>query len=335
MLLDGELIAWMGWSQVKNAVYAFKHKRWYDAYIDDIGLLFGFPTVDALIVDATSSGKYKRYDWYKWAFTSSPLTLNWVHWWTVDGFPAGGLWNGTAYTAKQHSDADTGAINHGGNVSTDTKHLVSGTLRGGSNVVTDYAMFCLYDMVISYDQCTLSNSATPFTNTLTAQRYVGSGLPGLQIMGGINTTTTGTTGFGAFTYTAANGTTGVGVPGIAANFIIPIDTAPSAGLPGATCFQYASGRGVLTLPLRVGDSGVNKLESVTFNATTTDQINFILSFPIAYFVRTAGTEWTYMHDFVKQTMLPRIYDGACLTFASMLLGGTSFFHGDLNFVWGT
>lgn len=337
VIFESRVIAWVGWSAREDAVYAFEHKPWLERHIDDLGVLFGIPTVDALIVDATTNGKLKQSWWYKWTQSTTPQTLSWLHWWNVDGCPAAGLWNGTALTAKRHSDADVGALPHGGNVSTDTKHLVSGTIRSATTVVGDYSMFCLYDMVLSYDQCGVSSSASPFDNTLTALRYVGVGKPGLQIMGVLDTTSAGSTGYSALTYTAAGGAAGISVPGIAANYIVPVGNAPSASSPALSCINYAStGRGQLVFPLRTGDSGVNQLESVTFGATTADKVNFILGFPIAYMIRGGGNEYTYAHDFVKsESSVARIYDGACLTFASMVLGSSVLYHGDLNFVWGT
>lgn len=330
----GRIVAWVGWSFLENKSVAIEHKPWMETEIDRFGFLMGFPTIDALISAVTTSGNLKQTWWHKRSFNAT-VTFNWMHWYGVDGWPSAGVWSGTAFTARQHDDTEAGSFYHGGNVSTATKHLISGFVATESTSIADTSVSCLYDMVLSYDQCTIPNTLTNFTNTLPGLRYVGSSLPGMQIMGVINSIT-GSTQYSAMTYTAADGTTGVSVPNMSAIQQNSNGTAITTGYAPPSCFSYPNGnaRGILSLPLKTGDSGVRKLESLTMAASATDQHNYILGFQLAWFAAHTGQGYTYPYDLVKQIpSVPRIYDGACLTFASVTSGTTQALNGGFNFAW--
>lgn len=338
VIWKGRIIAWGGWSWKKMATVFFEHKPWMKTEIDEHGLYCGFTTVDDIITMWTTNAGGRQLFWFK-ALTAS-VVLGWSHLYGVAGSPGAGAWSGTAFTARQHSDAEVGALYHGGNVSTATKHILSGFVRTTNPNTGELYVFCLYDMVISYDQCALSTTPTSFTNTLTAQRYNGSGLLGLSIMGCHNSAPAGTQNYSALTYTNQAGTTAQAVPSIASFSQFSSASTPGPGIEAMSCFALTNSnvRTVLSLPLVNGDTGVRKLESLTMGATNTDTHNYILGFQLAWCPTHVSGEDTYPFDLTTQIpSLPRIVDGACLTLAMSSPGGVGGaalnWHGGFNVGW--
>lgn len=341
VIYEGRIIAWLGWSLRENCALWTMHHAWMRALIDKNGLLCSFNSVDDLINNVTNNGQMRQLFWFKWHGSASTVS-SWSHLYTLGGFPNAGVFNGAAATARQHTDGDVGALMHGGNVSPKTKHVISSFTRAEmtSVTITETFVSVLYDMVLSYDQSvfTTPSGTLTFTNTLPAQRYIGAGDFGLQIMGCQHTLTSGGLRYDAFKYTSIGGVAGQTCP--TTLFQPPGTTAPSAGAAPVTAFgQLDASSGLETLlnaPLVNGDTGVKQLDSVNYTeGNTSDTLDFILGYQLAWMPIYGGFDYTYAHDYVKQIpSLPRVRDGACLTFAMHFVGGSANkWHGGVNVAW--
>lgn len=321
VIADGEVIAWAGWSARRGGVLVFEHKPWMRHWLDRWGCFLSFASVDDMINQITSNLQFKQCFFFKDPNLSGTVTANhWSHLYNLTGWPAAGVWNGTALTARQHNDQEVGAIMHGGNVSPKVKCVISGTGREGATASTDVHVYCLYDQVLSYDQCVNSNTLQSFTNTLAPQRYIsGAGAPGLQIMASASTAIANTTSFSSIKYTNVGATppAGIAVPG-ATLTTFPNSSVPGPGVPAISEIAIANTntRTVLTTPMRNGDSGVCQLDSYTMSASNTDAINWMLSFPLGWFPNYLGTDTMYPYDLKNIAAVPVVQDGACLCFAA-------------------
>lgn len=264
--------------------------------------------------------------------SSQGLTVNaWYDYFPCG--PGGGTYTGTALTARQFTDTSTGALAHGGNVSPAIKTLTSAWAM--TNNVGGVLM--LYDRVLAYEACTINGALQSMTNTLVAQRYATNVDIGLQIMCTTQTVPGAANNVSALIYTDQTGNTAQSAP--VSSPVWTLNTTvvtPSNMIPAQAVLRYANGAtsDILFLPLRAGDSGVQKIESFTTSASTTGTICFSLVHPIAYFpMPSAGVAGQY--DLLRQlATLERIYDGAALYFAINASNSSSAnIQGALDFVW--
>jgi hypothetical protein len=229
---------------------------------------------------------------------------------------------------------------HGGNVSTDTKHLVNACAYSGSTTSCP-AMFYLIDIVGYYPNISMnSNTAQSFTNT---------GYPGSPIQSRY-TNGAGLRMFlvpysGTVGSTAHNLTTAAG--------ILFDDQAGSSVRLGAqvNCTVSAlngrlTGTGTGTncygpfLPMPGGSTGIRAVSSITLSASsagTAPLAALVLCRPIASIpVVTVGV--AAERDFLSQLpSLPRIVDGACLSWIYMAGAATpnnSIYSGYIDVAYG-
>lgn len=317
-----------------------------DKWIDPEGMFLGFPTVDS-VIRVTKNTKMENLFWHKELLTSFNSGY-WHHMWGVAGFPDAGTYAGPSKVAGQYSDQSHGALMHAGNVSTDTKHILSVGVRSIQQGLTDACVHVPYDMVISYDACDFNSASQNFNNTLTAQRYVsGSDGPayGLQIMGVETSAVAASVSFvtGNPKYTSITGTPPQGLSVVGPQFGIPaLTTAPNTSTgqpwPSALFFTNSVTMSVLTLPLRTGDQGVKQLDSYQLASTVAGQtFSMVLGFPLGWFPSQAG-DFLFPYDCVRQlpSACARIRDGACITTAiyEPLSNGTVDM-GHMTVGWGT
>lgn len=330
-----DVAAWVAGEYRSPRVWVIKHTPAMDREIDPLGRLCGWNGVDDLIRETTQNGKLRTF-WYEKAIGTSATGTFWTHWFPVRGYPPTGSLNGTALTAVQHSDADQGAMQHGGNVSPDTKHLTSVSIRSDATAAAETCMALVYDLVLSYDNCAFSSGSQNFVNGVTAQRYISTGQPGLQIMPVI-TDVSGVVPFNVVTYTDNEGNSAT-VPSPTSYDTPSVGSTPTS----ATCWQSAvtvemqpgTFRSILTLPLAAGDLGVRSLTNFTMNDATTGEMSFLLGYPLA-FLPGYGLDYNYLYDWVKQIpALPRVFDGACLTFAVFILSNGGNYSSMLQVAWG-
>lgn len=318
VIVGAEIVAWAGWSYLHDGCYVWEHKPWMKKWADKNGCFLGYANVDDLINQSSTNGQMKQCFFFKNpSLTGTFGSVSWAHFYNLVGWPAGGLMNGTAYTARRHDDTEVGAIMHGGNVSPASKYLISGTSRTDGNTNSGY-VYVLYDMVLSYDQC-VNAGATTLTNTLAPLRYVGGSDPGLQIMSSNSTALANSTAFTSIKYTSITGSIPQGISTVGPTLTTPNGpTLPDGGTPAESAFTYVNSntRNILTAALRNGDSGIKQLDSYTTGTSNTDAVNFILGFPLGWYPGHTGNEYTYPWDFKSIASLPQVKDGACLTFAA-------------------
>lgn len=285
------------------------------------------------IISSLAAGQGFRSNFSK-AHTTAPVISNFTDLWPVAGNPGPGAYGGTALTAKQFTDATAGAIYLNGNVSPATKYLLAAAAVSSGTQPT----LILYDRVLTYETNSFVASSQTFTNTLTAQRYNGSGLPGLNAAVTTQTVFGATTNqISALTYTNQAGTTAQAMPTTRACFTIASAAAPTTALGARLVCPCDTGGTVLWsqyLPMASGDTGVRKLEAFTCSAANTGTMCFVLLREMMWIpLGTAGLP-TQIDNVLQIGGLDRIYDGACLSMLAYWPSATaSTFNGYIKAVW--
>jgi hypothetical protein len=281
----------------------------------------GISTYDD-IISALSGGRGYRSNFTK-SFTSTPVANNWYDLWPVGGSPSAGAYGGTALTAKLFTDATVGSLYNNGNVEpTFQKYLLMATsaATGGSPT------FVLYDRVITWETCSFSASSQNFVNTLTAARYNGTGLPGLNVAVTGQTVTGATASqFSALTYTNQAGTAAQAMPTTRSVFVTTAAATPTTTLGARLIAPIDTGGTVQWsqyLPMVQGDTGVRKLEAFTCSAANTGTLCFVGLRELMWIpMGTAGLP-TQIDNVFQIGGLDRIYDGACLSFMTYFPAAT-------------
>lgn len=282
-------------------------------------LYCAFTSFDAILA-ATGLGKaLDAIDWSK-AWSGNPVVGNYYDFWPGTGQPNSGLLTGSAFTALPHTDADAGAILHGGNVSTDTKNLLAAypMATAGASAPTFY----LYDRVLTYEACTF-NAATlqAMTNTLPALRYV-SGAPGMRAFIAAQTVNGATAAqLSGLTYVDQAGNTAHAMPTTpSANFIASAAAPATLNAARLNCPAVSAG----TVPyskfllLASGDQGMRSITNYTTTAANTGTNYFCLCRQLAVIPCPFPIGSTGIIDFVQGIPnLPIILDGACLSMLAL------------------
>lgn len=288
-------------------------------------------TLDGLIA-AKTAGQEFRWDWNKITGGSAYAAGRWYDFSPLNGTPVANAWAGTALTWKTCDEA-TGngtqifGMPHGGNVSTDIKHLLNA--EAWTTAATGVpSTLMLVDLEGYWPG--ISN------NTTSAQTLVGTPSPrhangaGLRLYW-VQTSVAGATAQNiALSYTDQDGNTGK---------TLPVTVAMTAsGLVGHISHSgtAANNYGPF-LPLASGDSGVRNVASVTFSAANTGTGALCLARPLAQ-ITLSVTGLMTEKDFLNQIpSLPRIRDGACLVWlygAGAATAASTTLAGGLETVWG-
>ncbi len=284
------------------------------------------------LVTAISAGKTTRYDFNKITGGSAYTAGRWYDFSMLGGSPIANAWAGTALAWKTCDEA-TGngtqrfGMPHGGNVSTDIKHLLN--MNAWSTAATGVPGTLLLVDLQGYWPG-ISN------NTTSAQTLTGT--PSLRYANGagcrlywVQTSAAGATAQNiALSYTDQSANTGN---------TLPVTVAMTAsGIAG-----HISHSGVAAnnygpfLPLASGDSGVQNVASVTFSAANTGTGALCLARPIAQITLSVAGLMTEKDLLNQIPSLPRIYDGACLVWlwgAGAATAASTTFAGGLETVWG-
>jgi hypothetical protein len=288
----------------------------------------GFTSYDDLISEITA-GKRLCLPYAKVASTA-PVASNWYHMWPVGGYPGAGVaYTGTALLHQRTTDLTTGALYHGGNKSTDTKHLIYKLLMSSA---AEPKLCMLVDMV-GYYPCVQSASLQTFDNTNGPNRYVGAGEGGLQcILVNGGTTAMGATAsnLSALNYVDQDGNAGA-MP-TTPTVPITVSTAIHTATLGARVITTVSGP---FLPLATGDCGIRSLTNFTCSAANTGSMAFCMVRPLAT-MSFGGASVPVERDLAMQLAnLERVYDGACLTWFVYVSAATAFtMSGEVDVAWG-
>jgi hypothetical protein len=243
--------------------------------------------------------------------------------------------NGTAKTAVAWSDASTGSLNHRGNVSTATKHMLSKWAAATANT----PMLMLYDRVISYDQCPYAAAVNQtMTNTATAARY-NAGAPGLLIVMATCTVNGATaTNITQLRYTNQAGTALQTMPTTPTVSIIVSGAAPTTTL-GARVIAPSSAATPTWgpfMPLAIGDTGCRLINDYTPSAANTGTATFVLMHPLTELMMPIAAQPFEMDCVYQIPELEQIFDGACIAAMAYQVATTAYtLQGSIRFGWST
>jgi len=141
----------------------------------------GFSSFDDFITESTTNGKTWRQDFSKTSSASSVAYVvgNCYDWAVQPGSPVQNLYPGVVGVAQTPTDIGVGGgIYHGGNVSTDTKHLINaGVYSAIATAVPSTILLC--DTVMYYPTLNVK-STTPVT-TVNSNAFTGSSSSGLLL----------------------------------------------------------------------------------------------------------------------------------------------------------
>lgn len=287
----------------------------------------GFSSQDDLLSQITVNGKYGRIDYNKTTAIAG-VAGTWTDLGTATGSVPASTYAGTSLTWVDTDDTwSEGAVYHGGDVSTATKHFLNASAYVFAAAGAPWVLMCVDQ--VGYVPITGADvtGTTGRTITMTAisnttakrDRYAnGAGLRAYfstevaPTAGGPNLT--------AMTYTNQAGTTGKSI-GVTVGFA----ATPVTGMvphSGNAATRYAP-----FLPLAVGDTGIRDLEAFTLSGGTaytgSGQLVLHLVKPLWQIPIPASGILTE-RDFVNQLpSMPQIKDGACLRFLLFQTGATT------------
>lgn len=301
----------------------------------------GFSSLDDFITSTTTDGKFLRTDWNKNALPTTAQTAGlWYDLACGAGNPGSDTAYGTgtnlAFQALSDTSTTSPGIQHGGDVSTDTKHIVNASAFSAA-ATTMPCVFMLVDRLGFYPitTTTLTTNQT-LDNTVvfpTGRHTNGAGLRAYVVV----SSGAATTAMGAgtpnidITYTNQAGTTGKTTP-----TVLPASTTTAAKghIPysGTGAGKYGP-----FLPLAAGDSGIRSVQNFRLSAThTSGVLNLVICRPLLTLpMTTIGV--AAERDLLNQVpSLPRVYDGANLSwlmYAGAATPVNSAFYGHLDFSW--
>lgn len=287
----------------------------------------GFQSQDDLLSQITVNGKYGRIDYNKTTAVAG-VAGTWTDLGTATGSVPASTYAGTSLTWVDTDDTwSEGAVYHGGDVSTATKHFLNASGYVFAAAGAPWVLMCVdqvgYVPITGTDVTGTSGrtiTMTAISNTAAKRdRYPnGAGLRAYfstevaPTAGGPNLT--------AMTYTNTAGTTGKSI-GVTVGFA----ATPVTGMmphSGNAATRYAP-----FLPLAVGDTGIKDLEAFTLSGGTaytgSGQLVLHLVKPMWQIPVPASGILTE-RDFVNQLpSMPKIPDGACLRFLLFQTGATT------------
>jgi hypothetical protein len=293
----------------------------------------GFASLDDLINEMTTNGKRWRADFNKTIANGTYTAGAWYDLSLLSGSPVANTYAGTALTSTVPTETTGWGIYHGGNVSSDTKHLLKAVAVAnaaasavGTLLLTDTLLY--YPTILS-----TSGSLQTLTNSTSLTRYTnGNGNRHYfvhTVASGANTPTV------AMSYTRQ--TTGGTDTGRALGATTAFVASVGIGRFSASGTS-ANNRGPF-LPLQSGDVGIKSVESVTVTTphATTGTMALVICQPIAEIPLTTANVPVVMDFLSAVPSLPQIQDGACLNLLYQPSGASAngnIISGSLEFAWG-
>jgi hypothetical protein len=291
-----------------------------------------FSSMDDLVSEITN-GKFSRFDWNKITGGAAYTAGRWYDFSPLGGAPVANAWAGTALnwvtcTESTGNGTQIFGLPHGGNVSTDTKHLlnvaaVTGVATGVPGVLQ------LVDLQGYWPGIS--------TNSAVAQNLVGT--PTLRYANGagcrlyfVITTGSGATAHNlSLSYTNQAGTSGRSLP-------VTVSMTASAIVPHIAHSGTAANNYGPFLPLAGGDTGVQNVASVTFSAASGSGAGALcLARPLLTLPLTTVSVAAERDLLNQLPSLPRVIDGACLVwlyFAGAATAASTNFYGSVELGWG-
>lgn len=293
----------------------------------------GWTSQDDFINEVTVNGKFNRNDWNKITGAYAYTAGRWYDFSGLAGFPVANAWAGTALnwvtcTETTGNGTQIFGLPHGGNVSTDTKHLLNlSALTGVATGVPGVLM--LVDLQGYWPGISL-NSATAQTLVGTPTlRY--SGGAGCRLFGVVTTAPGATAHNIALSYTNQAGATGKALP-------VTVAATASAIVGHITHSGTAANNYGPFLPLASGDTGVQNVATVTISAASGSGVMALcLAKPLATLPLTTVSVAAERDLMNQLPSLPQVKDGACLVwlyFSGAATGASTNFYGSADFGWG-
>lgn len=273
----------------------------------------GFTSQDDMINQITTNGKYDAVIYQK-TLTPASIAGSWTDPNCYAGLPVATDYPGSSLTYVATDDTSLGAIYHGGNVSTATKHF----LNAGASIYAasgaPWVIMCVdqlgYVPITGSDVTSTSERTITMTALDSGARYANGA--GLRAYFSCETApTAGGPNLTSFKYTNSAGTTTKLCPVTVGTHATPV--AGAIIHSGAAATRYMP-----FIPLASGDVGIKDLEAFTFSGGTayTGTGSLVLHLVKPLWTLPVPASGVYsVTDFVNQLpSMPRIRDGAYLKF---------------------
>lgn len=287
----------------------------------------GFQSSDDLINQITVNGKYGRIDYNKTTAVAG-VAGTWTDLGTATGSIPANTYAGTSLTWVDTDDTwAEGAIYHGGDVSTATKHFLNASASVFAAAGAPWILMCVdqvgYVPITGADVTGTSERTVSMTAIGSSAAKRDRHANGVGLRAYFSTEVAPTAGgpnLTSFKYTdqagntAQNMTTAVGFAATPVTGMVPHS--------GNAATRYAP-----FLPLLPGDTGIKDIENFTLSGGTaytgSGQLVLHLVKPLWQIPIPASGILTE-RDFVNQLpSLPQIKDGACLRFLLFQTGATT------------
>lgn len=227
-----------------------------------------------------------------------------------------------------------GAMFHGGNVSTDTKHIMTAGVQGSAATMTGTWLLCDYLMCYPYIDMNQAASQTLENTGFSLPRYTdGVGVRAFFV------TTNGPSGATqtnmTYNYTNQAGSTALGQTPAAQMVVVPSSI---VGHLPITTLAVAGNYGPF-LPMAPGDNGIRSVQTLQFTVAslTASYGALVLCKPLLS-IPMQNPNVTYERDYINQMAnMVRVYDGAYLNWLFLPSQATvngSQANGYLEFCWG-
>ena len=286
------------------------------------------------LINSISAGKTTRFDWNKITGGAAYTAGRWYDMLSLAGSPVATAFPGTALTwvtCTESTGDGTNAfgIPHGGNVSTDLKHLLN-MAAWGTAATSVPSTLMLVDVQGYYPGINMNSNTSQTLLGTPSLRYTNG--VGLRAFLAVRATTGATAHNLSMSYTNQAGTSGRTLP-------VTVACTASAIVPHITHSGTAANNYGPFLPLAQGDTGIQSVQSVQLSAAsgTASTSALVIVKPLAQITIGVAALMTEKDLLNQIPSMPQIKDGACLGWllgAGAATAASTTFAGQTEFVWG-
>lgn len=286
------------------------------------------------LINSISAGKTTRFDWNKITGGAAYTAGRWYEMLSLAGSPVATAFPGTALTwvtCTESTGDGTNAfgIPHGGNVSTDLKHLLN-MAAWGTAATSVPSTLMLVDVQGYYPGINMNSNTSQTLLGTPSLRYTNG--VGLRAFLAVRATTGATAHNLSMSYTNQAGTSGRTLP-------VTVACTASAIVPHITHSGTAANNYGPFLPLAQGDTGIQSVQSVQLSAAsgTASTSALVIVKPLAQITIGVAALMTEKDLLNQIPSIPQIKDGACLGWllgAGAATAASTTFAGQTEFVWG-
>lgn len=277
------------------------------------------------LIDAELEGRVRQYVWRKTPSQASTAGI-WFDTSMSPGNPPAQYYIGGILTSTVLARSTDGGLQHGANVTPETKYLRSVTaMTSTATALPMPLILCDYLMCYPFVDMSLTDQQD-MTNSASLTRYTDG--EGVQVMAILTNAGVGGQSF-YFTYTNSDGVSG------RTSQTVTMNTATAIGTVITSSVSTVNRSGNPFIGLQDGDSGVRSIESVTMLGADVGLFALVLVKPLLW---TAVNENTAPYE--KDALLvggdiPRIYDDAFLGFLALPRGtlAATALVGDIKVIW--